>query len=97
MVAYLLGNTKYMVAYLLENYISLVLCAHSFSALTREISYSTLEINFVFPRTQIYSINLLEKKTCQEIIIVLTNPTRIPLDSAFKCNVSSVIGMLRRI
>jgi hypothetical protein len=28
-------------------------CSHSFAALTREISCSTLEINLVFPRTHV--------------------------------------------
>jgi hypothetical protein len=54
---WLLGNTRFIsrVDYMIS---------HSFAALTREISCSTLEINLVFPRTHvlfsIYTINTTE-------------------------------------
>ena len=34
-------------------FLVLKMISHSFAVLTREISYSTLEINFVFPRTHV--------------------------------------------
>ena len=43
-------------------FLVLKMISHSFAALTREISYSTLEINFVFPRTHVlFSIYLANK------------------------------------
>ena len=41
-------------------FLVLKMISHSFAALTREISYSTLEINFVFPRTHVlFSISMI--------------------------------------
>ena len=53
-------------------YLFLVLnmISHSFAALTREISCSTLEINMVFPRTMYYSLFILDI-----LIIFLHDPS----------------------
>jgi hypothetical protein len=45
---WVLGNTRFNDLFLVLNMIS-----HSFAALTREISCSTLEINLVFSRTHV--------------------------------------------
>jgi hypothetical protein len=45
-----------------ELFLVLNMISHSFAALTREISCSTLEINLVFPRTHVlFSISLISE------------------------------------
>jgi hypothetical protein len=50
-------------------FLVLNMISHSFAALTREISCSTLEINLVFPRTMYYSLfNYPRQRGCRCII-----------------------------
>ena len=55
-------------------FLVLNMISHSFAALTREISCSTLEINLVFPRTHVlFSIYPMASFSCQ----ILTHGLRL--------------------
>jgi hypothetical protein len=67
--------------------------SHSFAALIREISCSTLEINLVFPRTHVlFSTGCIKKKVIElqraivsELLCVWTRFFHIRKDHAFSC------------
>ena len=57
-VVYIINRIIHVCLEIPDLFLVLNMTSHSFAALTREISRSTLEINVVFPRTMYYSLCL---------------------------------------